>query len=71
MSSKLVSGKGSSDKYRVKVYLVVRANNIAKAGEPNLEIVAAKLTQQAAQSYVDKHVGCRIQKHIADKDFLT
>ena len=58
-----------SDKYKVKVYAVIRKHNLTPNGEANREILAVKLTHQAAQSFVDQHVGSCIEKHVADKDF--
>lgn len=53
--------------WRVKVYVVVQKNNLALAGEPNINVLAAKLTRTAAQSIVDKMPGTSIIKLVADK----
>jgi hypothetical protein len=51
----------------VKVYLVMLPNNVARQGERNVRVIAAKLTRSAAQSIVDRTAGAYIEKQIADK----
>lgn len=51
----------------VKVYLVCQFLNIAKPGEPNARVIAAKLTRQAAVAIVDRTPGTFIEKVFADK----
>lgn len=55
----------------VKVYLVFLPSNVAKPGEPNRSVIAAKLTREAAQSIVDNMPGAYIEKHLADKTPLN
>lgn len=51
----------------IKVYLVCRFLNLAQQGQPNIEMLAAKLTRRAAQQIVDEHTGTFIQKLLAVK----
>lgn len=53
--------------YGVKVYLVMLPNNVARPGEPNVKIIAYKLTRAAAQKIVDRVPGAYIEKGLADK----
>lgn len=52
---------------RIKVYVVLQRNNVARDGEPNERIIAACLTAQAAQKVVDERPGTRWEKHFATK----
>jgi hypothetical protein len=54
-------------KMQIKVYLVCIRNNVAKAGEPNTKILAARLTREAAQRIVDLTPGSYIEKQVAVK----
>lgn len=51
----------------VKVYLVCQFLNLSEPGRPNIEMLAAKLTRQAAQQIVDQRPGTFIRKLVADK----
>lgn len=52
---------------QIKVYLVCMRRNVAKPGEPNVQIIAARLTRSAAQAMVDATPGTYIEKHVAVK----
>lgn len=52
---------------QIKVYLVCMRRNLSKPGEPNVQIVAARLTHKAAQAIVDITPGTYIEKHVAVK----
>ncbi len=53
--------------YTVKVYLVLQRNNLAKQGEPNERIIAAKLTAFAAGKVKEEIAGTRIVRVDATK----
>jgi hypothetical protein len=54
-------------KMQIKVYLVVQRQTLARPGEPNTRIIAARLTRSAAQEIVDQIPGTFIEKHLALK----
>ena len=54
-------------KLRLKVYLVLLRNNVAREGQPNVQVIAVRLNHQAAQKIVDQTPGTFIQKHFATK----
>ena len=51
----------------IKVYCVIERSNVARPGQPNRKIVAAKLTRKAAEEYVAEHPGTYVEKHVATK----
>lgn len=52
---------------QIKVYLVFLRLSLARPGQPNVKVIAAKLTQVAAQQIVDRTPGSYIEKHVAVK----
>lgn len=52
---------------QIKVYLVCQRLALAKAGEPNVKILAARLTRSAAQELVDRVPGTFIERQTATK----
>lgn len=63
-------GEGNEKRKRriqVKVYLVCQRRNLVPDGEPNINMLAAKLTRAAAQEIVDRTPGTYIQKMFASK----
>ena len=56
-----------SKPYRIKVYVVMESYNLKHKGEANREVIAVKLTKDAAQSIVDQKAGRFIEKYYADK----
>ena len=52
---------------QIKVYLVCMRLSLSRPGQPNVKIIAARLTQSAAQAIVDATPGTHIEKHIAVK----
>jgi len=54
-------------KMQIKVYLVLQRINLPRPGEPNVRIVATRLTRAAAQSVVDTTSGTYIEKQVAQK----
>ena len=61
------STTGTKGRMQIKVYLVMLPNNVAKPGEPNVTILAARLTREAAQKIVDVTPGSFIDKQVAVK----
>lgn len=51
----------------IKVYAVMQRLNLPKAGQPNVRVMAVKLTMAAAQKIVDQNPGSWVEKHVADK----
>lgn len=51
----------------VKVYVVCQRRNIARPGEANVTLLAARLTRAAAQEIVDRTPGTYIEKLVANK----
>jgi hypothetical protein len=51
----------------VKVYIVCQRRNLAKPGETNVTLLAARLTRAAAQEIVDRNPGTWIEKLVANK----
>lgn len=64
-----MTGTKTKEKRRiqVKVYLVCMRLNLARPGEPNIRIIAARLTRAAAQEIVDRTPGTYIEKMFASK----
>lgn len=62
-----MSFRTTSEKMRVKVYLVVQNLYAARDGKPNQQIIAARLTQRAANEIVENTPGTFIQKVYATK----
>lgn len=62
-----VTPDAGKSRMQIKVYLVCMRRNLPKPGEPNVEIIAARLTHSAAQSIVDTRPGTYIEKHVAVK----
>jgi hypothetical protein len=58
--------KGGS-KMQIKVYLVLQRITLVRPGEPNVKILAARLTRTAAQEMVDAIPGTYIEKQLASK----
>lgn len=58
---------GGKKSIAIKVYLVMLRHNLPKQGEPNVEVIAAKLTREAAEAIRAKQPGTYIEKHIATK----
>ena len=58
--------KGGS-KMQIKVYLVMQRVGLPRPGEPNVKILAARLTRTAAQEMVDAIPGTYIEKQLASK----
>jgi hypothetical protein len=58
---------GGSGKMQIKVYIVLQRVNLPRPGEPNVRIVATRLTRGAAQALVDHSPGCYIEKQVALK----
>jgi hypothetical protein len=54
-------------KIQVKVYIVCQRRNLFRQGEPNITLIAARLTRAAAQEIVDRTPGAYIEKLVADK----
>ena len=54
-------------KLTVKVYVVCLRRNLFREGEPNIQLLAARLTRAAAQEIVDRTPGTFIEKLVADK----
>lgn len=54
-------------KMQIKVYLVCQWNSLARPGEPNVRVIAARLTRSAAQNIVDSIPGTFIDKQLAVK----
>lgn len=52
---------------QIKVYLVCMRLSLTRPGQPNVKIIAARLTQAAAQAIVDATPGTYIEKHVAVK----
>jgi hypothetical protein len=52
---------------QIKVYLVCLRLALARPGQPNTKIIAARLTQAAAQQIVDATPGSFVEKHVAVK----
>lgn len=61
------SRAGDSRRIQVKVYLVCMHMNLSRPGEPNIKIIAARLTRAAAQEIVDRTPGTYIEKLFASK----
>lgn len=51
----------------VKVYLVMQRRHVARDTEPNVEVLDAKLTREAADQMCDAHTGTFIRKVVATK----
>ena len=51
----------------VKVYVVCQRLNLAKPGQANIRLLAARLTRAAAQEIVDRNPGTYIEKLVANK----
>lgn len=54
-------------KIQIKVYVVCQRRNLFQPGEPNITLLAARLTRAAAQEIVDRTPGSYIEKLVADK----
>lgn len=67
MAGSYQSEYAQSCKMQVKVYLVLQRHNLAKAGAPNVTVIAACLTRKAAQDIVDSMPGTFVEKHVASK----
>jgi hypothetical protein len=52
---------------QIKVYLVMQRVGLPRPGEPNVKILAARLTRTAAQEMVDAIPGTYIEKQLASK----
>lgn len=57
----------ASSKMEVKVYLVLDRRRLVPDGEPNVSVIAARLTNAAAEKIVEKKPGTFIQKVVATK----
>lgn len=51
----------------IKIYTVMQRLNLPKPGQPNVRVMAVKLTMAAAQKIVDANPGTWVEKHLADK----
>ena len=60
-------GEHDKDGMAVKVYVVLQHKNLIGKDEPNVRVVATRLTRGAAQSIVDAMPGTWIEKHVATK----
>jgi hypothetical protein len=54
-------------KIEVKVYLVIQRDHLVREGQPNIRVVAARLTRATAEAVRAKMPGTYIQRHIATK----
>jgi hypothetical protein len=61
------SGQLKRRSIEVKIYIVVQRRNLVREGEPNITLLAARLTRAAAQEIVDRTPGCYIEKLVANK----
>ena len=59
--------RGGHRPIAIKVYLVIQSINVARDGEQNSRIIAARLTRSAAQEIVDATPGTWVEKHSAVK----
>lgn len=51
----------------IKVYVVLQRDNLARDGQPNVSILAVRLTKKAAQEISDRIPGTKVEKHLAIK----
>lgn len=59
--------RGKGQPIAIKVYLVHQRINIAPQDQPNSRVIAARLTNAAAQVVVDREPGTWIEKVVAVK----
>lgn len=65
-----MTGQTEKQSYNVKVYVVTVRVNTAKHREPNVKIIAAKLTLAAAQHLSDQIPGSEVHRLVADKEII-
>lgn len=67
MSVPVLPNAQEKRRIQVKFYVVCMRRNLFAAGEPNIQLIAAKLTRAAAQEVVDRTPGTYIEKMVATK----
>ncbi len=63
--------RGGKNPIAIKVYLVLQRINVARDGQVNSRVIAARLTKSAADDVVCDTAGTWVEKHTAVKYIAT